>query len=137
MPGYTERTISLKTVTECLIKVQTFFESMSGKSQLDGWIKFTKKKYLWSLVYQQKKQPLSKVSACCRCLLPSLPLVGTGLLAQCNCNNHYYFSCLLHLQHGLLQVQQTAQMVGYCYNKYVCWSSASVSDMHAQVYRMI
>ena len=40
--------------------------------------------------------------------------------------NNYYFS-------GLLQVQQTAvcQMVGYCYNKYVCRSGASVSDMHA------
>ena len=32
---------------------------------------------------------------------------------------------------GVLQVQQTAQMVGYCYNKYVCWSGASLSDMHA------
>ena len=30
-----------------------------------------------------------------------------------------------------MQVQQTAQMVGYCYNKYECWSCASVSDMHA------
>ena len=35
----------------------------------------------------------------------------------------------------LVQVQQTAQMVGYCYNKYECWSGASVSDMHA--YRSI
>ena len=32
-------------VTECLIKVQTFFESICGKSQLDGWIKFTKNTY--------------------------------------------------------------------------------------------
>ena len=47
-----------------------------------------------------------------------------GLLARCNCNNHYNFS-------GLLQVQLTAQMVGYCYNKYKCWSGAIVSDMHA------
>ena len=31
----------------------------------------------------------------------------------------------------LVQVQQTAQMVGYCYNKYECWSGASVSDIHA------
>ena len=37
---------------------------------------------------------------------------------------HYYFS-------GLSQVQQTAPMVGYCNNKYECWSGASVSDMHA------
>ena len=45
MTGYTERTISLKNVMECLIKVQTFFESICGKSQLDGWIKFTKNTY--------------------------------------------------------------------------------------------
>ena len=44
-----------------------------------------------------------------------------GLIAWCNYNNHYYFSGLLH----------SAQMVGYCYNKYECWSGASVSDMHA------
>ena len=25
-------------MTECLIKEQTFFESICGKSQLDGWI---------------------------------------------------------------------------------------------------
>ena len=50
------------------------------------------------------------------------------LLARCYCNNQYYFS-------GLLQVQQTAQMVGYCYNKYVCWSGASVSDMHACMHK--
>ena len=31
----------------------------------------------------------------------------------------------------LVQVQQTAQMVEYCYNKYECWSGVSVSDMHA------
>ena len=30
-------------VTECLIKVQTFFESIRGKNELDGWIKFTTK----------------------------------------------------------------------------------------------
>ena len=46
-----------------------------------------------------------------------------GLLAPCNCNNRY--------TSGLLQVQQTAHMVGYCYNKYECWSGAIVSDMHA------
>ena len=28
-------------------------------------------------------------------------------------------------------LEQTAQMFGYCYNKYECWSGASVSDMHA------
>ena len=88
--------------------------------------KFTKNTY--GLSVSTQKQPLSKVSACCRCLLPSLLLVGMGLLAWCNCINHYYFS-------GLLQVQQTAQMVGYCYNKYKCWSGASVSDMHACMHK--
>ena len=53
---------------------------------------------------------------------------GMGLLAQCNCNNYCYFS-------GLLQVQQTAQMVGYCYNKYEYWSGASVKDMHASMHK--
>ena len=72
-------------------------------------------------MYQHKNNP-SKVSACCICSLPSWLLVGMRLLAWCNCSNHYYFS-------GLLQVQQTAQMVGYCYNKYKCWSGASVSDI--------
>ena len=38
--------------------------------------------------------------------------------------DHYYYT-------GLLQVQTTAQMVGYCYNKYECWSVASVSGVHA------
>ena len=123
MTGYTEWRISLKNLTESLIKVQTFFESICGKKSA-GWMDIIYKKYLWSVVYQHKKQPLSKVSACCRCSLPSRLLVGMGLLAWCNCNKHYYFS-------GLLQVQKTAQMVGYCYNKYECLSGASVSDVHA------
>ena len=118
MAGYTERTI----VTECLIK--PFLNQCAEKSQLGRWLKFTKN------IYEVRcnntvKQPLSKVSAWCRCSLPSWLLVGTGLLARCNCNNHYYFS-------GLLKVQQTAQMVGYCYKKYLCWSVASVSDMHVR-----
>ena len=57
-------------VTECLIKVQTFSEPICGKSQLDGWIKFTKKMLMECSVSTQK-QPLSKVSACCRCSFPS------------------------------------------------------------------
>ena len=48
----------------------------------------------------------------------------TGLLVRCNCNNHYYYT-------SLVQVQQTAQIVGYCYKKYECRSVASVSEMHA------
>ena len=103
------------------------FELICGNNSA-GWMDKIYKKNLLSVVYQHKKQPLSKVSACCRCSLPYWLLVGMGLLAQCSCNNHYYCS-------GLLQVQQTAQMVWYCYNKYECWSFASVSDMHACMHK--
>ena len=77
-----------------------------------GWIKFTK--HIYRLItygvqcINTKQQPLSKVSACCRCSLPSCLLVGTGLLVRCKCNNRYYYT-------GLLQVQTTAQMAGYFY----------------------
>ena len=57
-------------VTECSIKVQTFFESMCGKSQLDRWLNF-KKKMLMECSVTTQKQPLSKVSACCICSLAS------------------------------------------------------------------
>ena len=30
-----------------------------------------------------------------------------------------------------MQVQKTAHMIGYCYNKYECWPSAIVSGMRA------
>ena len=56
-------------VTGCLIKVQTFFESMCGNSQLDERIIF--KKILMDCSVSTQKQSLSKVSACCRCSLPS------------------------------------------------------------------
>ena len=29
-----------------------------------------------------------------------------------------------------MQVQQTSHIVGYCYNKYECWSVAAVSELH-------
>ena len=46
MTGYTERTISLKNVMECLIKVQKpFLNQYAEKILLDGWIKFTKNTY--------------------------------------------------------------------------------------------
>ena len=103
-----------------------FWINMRKKSA--RWMdKFTKK-ILMECSVSTQKQPLSKVSACCRCSLPSWLLVGMGLLAWCNCNSHYYSS-------GLLQVQQTALMIGYCYNKYECWSGACVSDMRACMHR--
>ena len=43
---------------------------------------------------------------------------------MCNFNNHYYYT-------GLVQVQQTTQMVGYCYGKYESWSGSRASGMHA------
>ena len=46
-------------VTECLIKVQTFFESICDKkkSQLDGLLKFTKKILTECSVSTQKTTP--------------------------------------------------------------------------------
>ena len=66
MTGYTERTTSFKNVTECSIKVQTFFDQYMEKKSA-GWMDKIYKNTYGSVVYQQKKQPLSKVSACCRC----------------------------------------------------------------------
>ena len=40
-------------VTECLIKVHTFFESMCGKKSA-GWIDKLYKKNFWSIVFQHK-----------------------------------------------------------------------------------
>ena len=93
---------------------------------MDRIYKKKKKTVLEKCSVSTQKQPLGKVhvSACCRCSLPSWLLVGTCLLVQYNCNNHYYYT-------GPLKVQQTAQMVGYCSSNYECWSDASVSDIHA------
>ena len=56
--------------TECLINVQNLFRiNMQKKSA--GWMdKFTKK-ILMDYSVSTQKQSLSKVSACCRCSLPS------------------------------------------------------------------
>ena len=108
--------------TECLIKVQTFLNQYAEKSA--GSMDKIYKKILMECSVSSQKQPLRKVSAYCRCSLQSCLLVGMGLLVRCNFNNHYFFS-------GVLQVQQTAHMVGYCYNKCECWYVVVVSDMHA------
>ena len=39
------------------------------------------------------------------------------------------------MTNGAQRGRQTAQMVGYCYNEYECWSGASVSDMHACMHK--
>ena len=57
-------------VTEGLIKVQTFFESMCGKKSA-GWMDTILKKNLELSVSTQVKKNPSKVSSCCRCSLPS------------------------------------------------------------------
>ena len=58
-------------VTECLLKGQTFFESMCGEKSA-GWMdKIYKKTLMEYSVSIQIKRTLSKVSACCRCSLPS------------------------------------------------------------------
>ena len=108
-------------VTECLIKVQTFLNEYAEKSQLDGWIKFTNKKILMECIYT--KTTLSKVSACCRCSMPSWLPVCTGLIARCNCNNHYYYS-------GLLQVQQTTLVCCKC-NRQQRWLYIAITNVDA------
>ena len=118
----------IKIYTTVKGRESNLFESMCGKKSA-GWIdKITKtnKHNLWSVGYQHKKTtPESSI-----CILQKFVTILTAGWYRPNCrcnsnnNNHYYFA-------GLLQVQQTAQKVGYCYNKYVCWSGASVSDMHA------
>ena len=116
-------------VTECLIKVQPFFESICGKKSAEWMEKFSKKK-LWSVVCQHKNNPWVRYlhAADVRyhfdcwlvwaCLLGAIVTTITTSLVCCK-----------------LQVQQTAQMVGYCYSKYECWSGASVSDMHSCMHK--
>ena len=53
--------ITKNFVTEFLIKVKTFFESICVQNQLNGWIKFTKNIYilLMECSVSTQKQPLS------------------------------------------------------------------------------
>ena len=75
----------------CLIKVQTFFESMFGKKSA-GWM-----------------ANAADDSCHLDCLLVPACLPG-GIVTT---------------------ITTTARLVRYCYNKYVCWSEASASDIHA------
>ena len=117
MPGYG---IAENFVTECLFKVQTFFESICVKIQLDGCIKFTKYiyiYYLWSAVYQHKKQPLSKVSAC---WLVQATWSGatvttiTTILVCCKCKRQHRWLdiAITNMNAGPVQVYQTCMHVG-------------------------
>ena len=72
-------------VTECLLKVQTFFESICGKMfswkengiWMDGYQKKRERKYYLLMKCSVSTQKnLSKRYACCRCSLPSLLLAG-------------------------------------------------------------
>ena len=66
-------------VTECLLKVHTFFESICGKmfswKVVYGWMdKITKKREKILFTYEVQcinTKTLSKRFACCRCSLPS------------------------------------------------------------------
>ena len=51
---------------------------------------------------------------------------------QCINNKRIFFKfiLLLLIHCTSLVCIHTAHMVGYCYNKYECWSSAIVSDMY-------
>ena len=72
--------ITEKFVTECLLIVQTFFESICGKCSagkwyMGGWIKLPKirEKILFTYEVQciNTKKNLCKRFACCRCPLLS------------------------------------------------------------------
>ena len=88
MPGHTELTISVKTLWQSIrSKFKAFLNQHAEKicwKVLYGWMeKYPKKqrKYYWSMEcsLSTQIQPLSKISACCRCSLPS------WLLLRCNC----------------------------------------------------
>ena len=51
---YWKDDITENFVTECLIKVQTLFESICGNESA-GWMDKKLQKYLWTVVYQHKK----------------------------------------------------------------------------------
>ena len=70
--------ITKNFVTECLLKVQTFFNQYAekcsaGKWYMDGWIKLQKREKILFTYEEQyiSTKNLSGRFACCRCSLPS------------------------------------------------------------------
>ena len=97
-----------------------FLNQCEEKSQLDGWIKFTKK-ILWSVVYQAKNNPwvryLHAADVCyhldCRlvhaCLPGAIVTTITTFLVCCKCNRqHRWWDIIItNMYAGPVQVYQT------------------------------
>ena len=111
-------------VTECLIKEQTFFESICRKMSA-GWMdKFTRK-YLWSVVYQHKNNPWIRYmhAADVRyhldcwlvwvCLPGAIVTTITTSLVYCKCNRQHRWLdiAITSMNAGPVQVYQTCMLV--------------------------
>ena len=126
MPRYNEWTISLKTLLQHVWSkykpfLNQYAETFSWKV-VYGWMdNITKNERMLRI---NTKTILSKISTCCRCSLPSWLLVG------CSCKIQACWSGANVTTITTIPVWYT-KMVGYYYNKYECWFSASVSDMYA------
>ena len=117
MPGYG---IAENFVTECLFKVQTFFESICVKIQLDGCIEITKV-YIYILLMEcsvsTQKQPLSKVSACWlvqACWSGAIVTTVTTILDCCKCKRQHRWLdiAITNMNAGPVQMYQTCMLVG-------------------------
>ena len=111
------------TGTKSHVQSTTFFESICGKSQLDGWIIF--KKYLWNVVYQHINNPLVTylhavdVRYHLNCSLVGVCLPGaivktiTTSLVCCKCNRQHRWLdiAITSINAGPVQVYQTCMLV--------------------------
>ena len=135
MTGYTERTISLKTLWQSVwSKYKPFWINMRKKSA--GWMdKFTKK-YLWPVVYHHKDNPwvrylhAADVRYHLDCWLVWVRLPGaivttitTSLVW--NRQNRWLDIAITSINADLVQVYQTCMFVCTFY-RYDCWLDATV-----------
>ena len=96
-------------VTECLTK-ESFFNQCAdknaiGKLYIDGWITFpkrTKIPFTYGVQCINTKYNPSDISMLqllvTILIAGSVLLYNTGLLARCNCNNHYFYTGLVYMQ---------------------------------------
>ena len=126
MTGYTERTISLKTLWQRgWSKYKPFLTQYAEKCQLDGCIKFTKK-YLWSVVNQYKNSPWVRylnaadvryhldcwlVRACLTGAIVT-PITTSLVCCKCNRQHRWLYTAITNMNAGLMQVYQTCMLVG-------------------------
>ena len=113
-------------MTECLLKVQTFFnlyaeKKSAGKWYLDGWIKLLKgEKILFTYEVQcimYNTKPLSKRYVYSRCSLPSWLLVG------CTCKVQACSSC------AIVTIITTILVCFKC-NKQHRWLDTAITNMN-------